>query len=43
MLDFNTKSMNIKPKGGWKNNLTQNREQINNNLSNLNWKLGYKK
>ena len=43
MLDINTKNRNIKPKNSGKNNLTQNWEQLNHNLSNFNWKLGYKK
>ena len=43
MLDFNTKSTNIKPKSSGKNNLTQNSEQLNQNLSNLNWKLRFQK
>ena len=43
MLDSNTKSTNIKPKSSDKNNLTQNSEQLNQNLSNLNWKLRFQK
>ena len=45
MLDFNTKSTNIKQKRSGKNNLTQNSEQLKQNLSksNLNWKLRFQK
>ena len=43
MLDFNTKSKNIKPKSSGKNNITQNSEQLNENLSKLNWKLRFQK